>query len=105
MQGQNDECYLKKRVLSHMLQERVTFAFDGVVAQIINSWQAPSVSPPASIFFLFTSLFPSPLSLPPPHPFVSACPMNQSGWQCAAVREPVRVITHVELGQDLDGQS
>lgn len=66
MQGQNDECYLKKRVLSHMLQERVTFAFDGVVAQIINSWQAPSVSPPASIFFLFTSLFPSPLSLPPP---------------------------------------
>lgn len=64
----------------------------------------PSVSPPASIFFLFTSLFPSPLSLPPP-PFVSACPMNQSGWQCAAVREPVRVITHVELGQDLDGQS
>lgn len=103
MQGQNDECYLKKRVLSHMLQERVTFAFDGVVAQIINSWQAPSVSPPASIFFLFTSLFPSPLSLP--HPFVSACPMNQSGWQCAAVREPVRVITHVELGQDLDGQS
>lgn len=29
--------------------------------------------------------------------------MNQSGWQYAAVGEPVRAITHVELGQDLDG--
>lgn len=80
IQGQNDECYLKKRVLSHMLQERVTFAFDGVVAQIINSWQAPSVSPPASIFFLFTSLFPSPLSLPPPPPPVRLCLPNESVW-------------------------
>lgn len=62
-----------------MLQERVTFAFDGVVAQIINSWQAPSVSPPASIFFLFTSLFPSPLSLPPPPP-VRLCLPNESVW-------------------------
>lgn len=110
MQGQNDECYLKKRVLSHMLQERVTFAFDGVVAQIINSWQARrSHRLPPSFFSLHLCFLPlcrSPPTHPPhPHPFVSACPMNQSGWQCAAVREPVRVITHVELGQDLDGQS
>lgn len=29
--------------------------------------------------------------------------MNQSGWQSVAVREPVKVISHSEPGQDLDG--
>jgi len=29
--------------------------------------------------------------------------MNQSGWQSSAVRELVRVISHVKLGQDLIG--
>lgn len=49
----------KKRVLSHMLQERVTFAFDGVVAQIINSWQARrSHRLPPSFFSLHLCFLP-----------------------------------------------
>lgn len=87
-----------------MLQGLVTFAFDGVAAQIINSWRACRLHCLPPSFSLFTSLFPS-FSYPPLPLLVSACPVNQSGWQCAAVREPVRVITHFELGQDLDGLS
>lgn len=79
MQGQNDECYLKKRVLSHMLQERVTFAFDGVVAQIINSWQARrSHRLPPSFFSLHLCFLP--LCHPPPPPPVRLCLPNESVW-------------------------
>lgn len=57
----------KKRVLSHMLQERVTFAFDGVVAQIINSWQARrSHRLPPSFFSLHLCFLP--LCRSPPTP-------------------------------------
>lgn len=61
---------------------------------------------PSYFFSLHLILSLSPA--PPPSlllPFVSACPMNQSGWQCVAVRELVKVISHVEPGQDLDGPS
>lgn len=39
--------------------------------------------------------------LTPPSTSIPACPVNQCGWQCAAVRELERNITHVKLGQDL----
>lgn len=57
-----------------------------------------------SVFFclLHLFLFPSYCS-PDLSPSPKSCPMNQSGWQCVAVKEPVRVICHVKLGQDLVG--
>lgn len=53
-------------------------------------------------FFCLLHLFPSYCS-PDLSPSPKSCPMNQSGWQCVAVKEPVRVIRHVKLGQDLVG--
>lgn len=99
-------CSWRVRVVTYVAG-LVAIAFDSVVAQIINSWRAFRLHClPPSFFSLHLCFLLSPAPTPPPHPrFVSACPMNQSGWQCAAVREPVRVITHVELGQDLDGPS
>lgn len=78
-----------------------------MAARIVYSCRACCLRCLPPSFFLLTSLFPSfyPHSSLHPLSVIFARPMNQSGWQCAAVRELVRVITHVELGQDLDGLS
>ena len=83
MHGQNDKCYLKKKkhVLSHMLQELVTFAFDSVVAQIINSWQARRFHRlPPSFLSLHLCFLPLCCSHPTPAPAVRLCLPNESVW-------------------------
>lgn len=63
-----------------MLQGLVTFAFDGVAAQIINSWRACRLHCLPPSFSLFTSLFPS-FSYPPtPAPLAHLCLPNESVW-------------------------
>lgn len=58
----------------------VTFAFDGVAAQIINSWRACRLHCLPPSFSLFTSLFPS-FSYPPtPAPLAHLCLPNESVW-------------------------
>lgn len=71
----------------------VTFSMDWFVHE--GCTEGPSSD------FLCTTLSVSLFPAPPPFPF-HVCLPSQSGWQCAAVGEPVRVISHVELGQDLD---
>lgn len=68
-------------------------------SQIINSPRATAAYPSLSYNISIS------ISVPLPPSLVCARPMNQSGWQRAAVRDSARAITHVEPGQDLSGLS